>query len=221
MSEKLMTVKRGDLPSNISTGARDAFYEGLGELSGSVDCILRAGICFGRIPEEEWKLLRSRIPGEARRWAQNARDCATKGLHPAFALMAGTLGRKARKLSPADQERILREPVEVAVIDGEGLMKDKRMKLASELTADELDRVFKETSTTTVICTPREQAARARVRLRIAAQREEARPKMEIRKAAYVVNSSGVTLKKKSLSFGQFRELVADVERIETLNSKL
>ena len=217
MSGKLTAVRKADLPANISGETREAFFEGLNELSGTVECVKRAGECFARIPDGEWKVLRERIPGEARRWAQNARDCVTKGLHPAFALMAGTLGRKARKLSPEDQERILREPVEVAVIDAEGLMKDKRMKLASEMTSEELDRVFKESSETATICSPREQAARARARLRIAAENEEARPKVEIRKAAYTVNAKGVRLTRKILSFGQLRELIADVEKIERM----
>lgn len=220
MSEKLTTVKKTDLPANLSDASRDAFYEGLEHLSGSVECVRRAGQCFARIADKEWKVLRERIPGEARRWAQNARDCITRGLHPAFALMAGTLGRKARKLSPEDQERILRGPIEVAVLNSEGMLKDKRMKLASEMTAEELSMVFKESSERATICTPKEQAARARARLRISAASEAAKPKIEIRKAAYTLNMKGVTLTKRALSFGQLRELIADVEKILSLNSK-
>jgi hypothetical protein len=217
MSEKLIAVKKTDLPANITAETRDAFMQGLSELSGSVDCVRRAGACFAKIEDADWKLLRERIPGEARRWAQNARDCVTKGLHPAFALMAGTLGRKARKLSPEDQERILREPIEVAVINADGGLVDKRFKLASELTTDELDRVFRETSETATICTPKEQAARARAKLRITTEAEAAKPVHEIRKAAYTINTKGVTLNRKTLSFGLLKELVADAEKIERM----
>jgi len=213
-------VRVADLPADIGAGAREAFFEGLSELSGSVDCVRRAGAAFARIPDGEWKVLRARIPGEARRWAQNARDCVTKGLHPAFALMAGTLGRKARKLSPADQERVLREPIEVAITDADGLMKDKRMMLASEMTSEQLDRVFKETAGSTKICTPKEQAAQARAKVKALAIKDSSETKMVIEKPAYLIDRTGVKIKRKSLSFGQFRELVADVAKMETLNSR-
>jgi len=128
--------------------------------------------------------------------------------------MAGTLGRKARKLSPADQERVLREPIEVAITDADGLMKDKRMMLASEMTSDQLDRVFQETAETARICTPQQQAARARAKVRLLDAQKDHSTDFVIKKSAYSINKNGVTLKKKTISFGQFQELAEDVEKV-------
>lgn len=214
MSKQLIQVRKADVPSMISSPAREAFFEGLRELGGSVDCVRRAGEHFAQIDDGEWRVLKERIPGEARRWAQNARDVIKKGLHPAFALMAGTLGRKARKLPAKEQERILKEPVEVAMFTEDGRIRDKRMILASELNTEQLDLVIAEDRSKAWICEPREQAVRYRAKMKVLMAKEEATTKVEIKKVAYVVNNQGVTLKRKTLSFGQFQELAQDVEKI-------
>lgn len=211
---KLITIRKGDIPAMVSEPGRESFFAGIEELGGSVECVRRAGEHFAKIEDGDWKILKQRIPGEAQRWAQNARDVIKKGLHPAFALMAGTLGRKARKLPAREQARILREPLEVAILSDLGTIQDKVMKLASELTTGELDRVIADDSKKAWICEPKEQAARARAKLKRIEVKESASPQMEIRKPSYVVNNRGVTLKKKSLSFGQFQELAEDVAKI-------
>ena len=214
MSRSLIQVRKSDIPSLVSTPARKAFFEGIEELSGSVAAIQRAGKAFAKIPDDEWKICKARIPGEARRWAQNARDVIKKGLHPAFALMAGELGRKARKLPADEQVRILKEPVELAILSDDGRIVDKEMKMASELTSTELERVLPDDRSKAWVAEPREQASRARAKLKMIEDREEKKPDFEIKRAGYVVNRRGVTLKKKTLSFGQFQELADDVAKI-------
>lgn len=214
MSRNLIQIKKSDLPSLVSTDARKAFFEGIEELSGSVSAIQRAGKAFAKIPDDEWKICKARIPGEARRWAQNARDVIKKGLHPAFALMAGELGRKARKLPASEQVRILKEPIEVAVLSDDGRIVDKEMRMASDLTSAELTRVIPDDRARAWVAEPREQAARARAKLKLLESREEKKPDFEIKRPGYVVNRKGVTLKRKTLSFGQFQELAEDVAKI-------
>lgn len=215
MSKKLIQVRKSDVPAMISNPSRDAFFEGLSQLGGSVDCIKRAGESFAKIEEAEWKILKQRIPGEARKWAQNARDVIKKGLHPAFALMIGNLGRKARKLSRKDQELILSQPLELAILNEEGRIQDKKLILASDLNSDELDRVIAEDNSKSWLCSPKEQAARYRAKLKMLEGKELLTNEFVIQKPAYTINKKGVKLKRKSLSFGQFKELSDDVERIK------
>ncbi|MDC0088133.1 hypothetical protein OAI07_01180 [Akkermansiaceae bacterium] len=208
-------MNRGDIPSNISKSSKDSFFNGLKALGSSVESIREAGEFFARIEDEEWKTLKMRMDGEVKKWAQNARDVIKKGLHPAFALMTGVIGRKARKLSSKDQELILRQPIEIAVLTEEGRIKDKKLVLASDLTSSELDRAIAEDNSKAWICSPQEQASKYRAKLKALENKEAALNEFVIQKPAYTINKKGVKLNKNALSFGQFQELVDDVEKIK------
>ena len=211
---KLINVKKSDLPSLVTAESKKNFFKGIEELSASVAAIEKAGECFAQIPDNEWKVCKGRLPGEAKRWAQNARDVVKKGLHPAFALMAGELGRKARKLPPSEQARILKEPIEVAILSDNGRIADKEMRMASELNSNELNQVIVEDRAKAWVAEPREQAARARAKAKALENKKESQANFVIEKRNYSVDREGVKLKKKTLSFGQFQELYEDVEKV-------
>ena len=204
-----------DLPLKIvDEQSIKLFEDGLTHLSGSIESIQRAGECFAQISATDWNKLKSRINGEARRWANNARNVVVKNLHPAFALMSGVLGRKARKLSPSDQLHILQHPIECAVISDDCVLLDKRMIMASDMTTQQINQCIAEDNSKSWICSVKEQLARYRAANRAAIANESKRTSVEINKPAYTLNNNGLTFKRKSMSYGQFAELAEDVQKL-------
>lgn len=214
-------IKTARIPALVDEKIKQKFIQGLDNLRDSVNNIKKAGEIFASIPDKDWKILKSKIDGEAQKWAENARNVIKKNMHPAFALMNTVLGRKARKLPPKDQVRILREPLEIAMLDEGGRIVDKYMKLASELNLDELKRVIPEDNTKAWIATPKEQASRFRAELKRLEVKTKATTQVEIKKPAYVINNKGITLSSKVLSFAKLKELYEDAEKLKNqLNSK-
>lgn len=207
-------VNRRSLSEFVSDESLKNLNAGFDKLASSVKDVKAAGEAFAKIPDREWNHIKREIPGEIRRWADNCRRVELDGLNPAFAMLSSTFGRKARKLPKNDQDLILVEPVEVAILDEAGRLKDKKMVMASELRGHELDRVIPENGSSAKIASPKEQAAAFRQGLKALEMKKKAQTSFTIEKPGYVVSGEGVQLKRKTISLSQFPQLIEDVKKV-------